>query len=170
MPICRRSPAASAFDTHLSMNTMKKLFAMLMIAALAIGVTACSDDNEGDDPKGPATTNFNVRTRGDNVLVTLAASDYAIDIPADAAACVGQSEQSEGGVVVLAVDPERPPQDGHRRQTGRHEQLDLRLHTPRHAVAQSGQIGQRTSTEQADAFPHRPVFIFTKSYLNHSSR
>ena len=78
---------------------------MLMIAALAIGVTACSDDNEGDDPKGPATTNFNVRARGGNVLVTLATSDYAIDIPADAAAWVGQSEQSEGGVVVLTVEP-----------------------------------------------------------------
>lgn len=78
---------------------------MLMIAALAIGTTSCSDDNSGDDPQGPTTTNFNVRARGGNVMVTLATSDYAIDIPAADAAWVGQSEQSEGEVVVLTVEP-----------------------------------------------------------------
>lgn len=85
---------------------MKKFFAMLMIAALAIGTTSCSDDDGGDEtPQGPATTNFNVRARGGNVMVTLTTSDYAIDIPAADAAWVGQSEQSEGEVVVLTVEP-----------------------------------------------------------------
>ena len=93
---------------------MRKLFAMLTVVALATGMTACSDmvnasDNTDDDgtetPKDPTTTNFNLRARGGNVMVTLTTSDYTIDIPAADADWIGLSEQSQGEVVVLSVKP-----------------------------------------------------------------
>ena len=61
---------------------MRKLFAMLTVVALATGMTACSDDDGTETPKDPTTTNFNLRARGGNVMVTLTTSDYTIDIPA----------------------------------------------------------------------------------------
>lgn len=84
---------------------MRKLFAMLTVVALATGMTACSDDDGTETPKDPTTTNFNLRARGGNVMVTLTTSDYTIDIPAADADWIGLSEQSEGEVVVLSVKP-----------------------------------------------------------------
>ena len=55
---------------------MRKLFAMLTVVALATGMTACSDDDGTETPKDPTTTNFNLRARGGNVMVTLTTSDY----------------------------------------------------------------------------------------------
>ena len=49
---------------------MRKLFAMLTVVALATGMTACSDDDGTETPKDPTTTNFNLRARGGNVMVT----------------------------------------------------------------------------------------------------
>ena len=57
---------------------MRKLFAMLTVVALATGMTACSDDDGTETPKDPTTTNFNLRARGGNVMVTLTTSDYTI--------------------------------------------------------------------------------------------
>ena len=84
---------------------MRKLFAMLTVVALATGMTACSDDDGTETPKDPTTTNFNLRARGGNVMVTLTTSDYTIDIPAADADWIGLSEQSQGEVVVLSVKP-----------------------------------------------------------------
>ena len=86
---------------------MRKLFAMLTVVALATGMTACSDDDGTETPKDPTTTNFNLRARGGNVMVTLTTSDYTIDIPAADADWIGLSEQSQGEVVVLSVKPTR---------------------------------------------------------------
>ena len=73
---------------------MRKLFAMLTVVALATGMTACSDDDGTETPKDPTTTNFNLRARGGNVMVTLTTSDYTIDIPAADADWIGLSDRA----------------------------------------------------------------------------
>jgi len=82
---------------------MKRFFSTLMIAALALAAGACSD-SDNEDANGPVTSDFNVRSRGGNVMVTLPTADYVADIPSDAA-WVEPSEQSDAELVIFNVAP-----------------------------------------------------------------